>query len=226
MKFKLRVIQMKKLLISEIFTSIQGESNYAGKVFFFIRLAVCNLDCSYCDTKYAFDKEKASVLSINEIVEQAVRSGISLVEITGGEPLLQKNVLSLCDELIENGLSVLMETNGSLLISDINPKVTRIIDCKCPSSGESGKMNFDNFSYMSANDEVKFVLVNEEDYIYAKSVISRHKLTNITQKILFSPVLGKLEPKLLSKWMIRDKSSARLQLQLHKIIWPAIAKGV
>ena len=217
---------MKKLLISEIFTSIQGESNYTGKVFFFIRLAVCNLDCSYCDTKYAFDKEKASVLSINEIVEQAVRSGISLVEITGGEPLLQKNVLSLCDELIENGLTVLMETNGSLLISDINPKVTRIIDCKCPSSGESGKMNFDNFSYMSANDEVKFVLVNEEDYIYAKSVISRHKLANITQKILFSPVLGKLEPKLLSKWMIRDKSSARLQLQLHKIIWPAIAKGV
>ncbi len=217
---------MKKLLITEIFTSIQGESTYAGKTCFFIRLAECNLNCSYCDTKYAFDKEKANELSIDKIVELAVSAGINLVEITGGEPLLQKDVLFLCDELIKNGFTVLIETNGSLPISRLNPKVIKILDCKCPSSNESGKMNFDNFNHLSDSDEIKFVLANKEDYIYAKSIISKYKLTEITQKILYSPIPGKLAPQLLSKWMIKDKSIVTLQLQLHKIIWPGIEKGV
>ena len=193
---------------------------------FLYAFAGCNLNCSYCDTKYAFDNRNADKMDINEIVKQAVRSGIKLVEITGGEPLLQVNVLLLCNELIKNGLTVLMETNGSLSIADINPKVVKIIDCKCPSSGESDKMNIKNYSFMSSNDEIKFVLANNEDYIYAKSVISQNKLTKITQKILFSPIPGKLSPQLLSKWMIHDKSPAILQLQLHKIIWPGIEKGV
>ena len=217
---------MKKILISEIFTSIQGESTYAGRACFFIRLAGCNLNCSYCDTKYAFDKQNADEVSINEIVKLAVNSGIKLVEITGGEPLLQENVIFLCNELINNGLTVLMETNGSLSISKINPEVVKIIDCKCPSSGESNKMKLENFNLISPDDELKFVLANETDYIYAKSVINQHKLTKMTQKILFSPIPGKLEPQLLSKWMIRDKSPAILQLQLHKLIWPDIEKGV
>ncbi len=217
---------MKKLLISEIFTSIQGESTYAGRTCFFIRLAGCNLNCSYCDTKYAFDKEKADELSINEIIDQAIYSGVKLTEITGGEPLLQKNVLSLCDELIKNGFTVLMETNGSLPISGLNPKVIKILDCKCPSSGESNKMYFGNFNGLSREDEIKFVLADKEDYIFAKSIITQYKLTEITQQILFSPIPGKLEPKLLAKWMIENKSPAILQLQLHKIIWPDIEKGV
>ena len=217
---------MKKLLISEIFTSIQGESTYAGRTCFFIRLAGCNLNCSHCDTKYAFNRKNANKLSINEIVKQADHSAIQLVEITGGEPLLQDNVLPLCDELIKKGFTVLMETNGSLSITEINPKVVKIIDCKCPSSNESDKMYFENFSYMSSDDEVKFVLTNKDDYLYANSIIHKYNLLKITEKILFSPVTGKLDLQLLSEWMLRDKSPAILQVQLHKIIWPGIERGV
>jgi len=217
---------MNKLLISEIFTSIQGESTHAGKTCFFIRLAGCNLNCSYCDTKYSFDQETAEEISIDEIVKQAVNSEIKLIEVTGGEPLLQNGVSILCDELIKNDLTVLMETNGSLPISKLNHKVKKIIDCKCPTSGEADKMYFVNFGDLSQEDEVKFVLSDEKDYIYAKSIISKYKLTDITQKILFSPISGKLNPQLLSTWMIRDKSPAILQLQLHKIIWPGTERGV
>ena len=219
-------MKTENLLITEIFSSIQGESTFAGKVCFFIRLAGCNLNCSYCDTKYSFNKEGAQVFSIDQIYKEAVKSGIKLVEITGGEPLLQNGVYELTDKLIQNNFTVLIETNGSILINNLNPKAIKILDCKCPDSGESGKMDFNNFNILSNKDEIKFVLSSRKDYEYAKSIIKNYKLFSITRKILFSSVSNKLDPQLLAKWMVEDKSPATMQLQLHKIIWPGVEKGV
>jgi len=219
-------MKTETLQITELFTSIQGESTYIGHPCFFIRLAECNLNCSYCDTKYSFDKDSAEELTINKIVELAKISGVKLVEITGGEPLLQKNVLKLCTELINNKFKVLMETNGSLSISKIHPKVIKILDCKCPSSNESDKMLSSNYGILTSNDEIKFVLTDLKDYNYAKQVINNYNLFKITDKILFSPITTNLNPQLLAEWMIKDKIPAILQLQLHKIIWPGVDKGV
>ncbi len=219
-------MKSKELLITEIFSSIQGESTFAGKVCFFIRLAGCNLNCSYCDTKYSFNKENAQTFTIEQLYQEVVESGIKLVEITGGEPLLQDSVYELTNKLIQNNFTVLIETNGSILINNLNPKVIKILDCKCPDSNQSKKMNFKNFNFLSDNDEIKFVLSSRKDYEYAKTIINDHKLFSITEKILLSPVSDKLAPQLLAKWMIEDNSYATFQLQLHKIIWPGIEKGV
>lgn len=217
---------MKTLLVSEIFTSIQGESTYIGRPCFTIRLATCNLNCTYCDTRYALNAADAKEYDVEEIVSMAVASGVSLVEITGGEPLLQKNTYSLAKELVKNNFTVLLATNGSLPLSDIPRGVIKIVDCKCPSSGESEKMLFENFYLLKKQDEVKFIMCDEEDYKYAVNIISSFKLLKRTEKILFGPVIDKLPVKFLANWMIRDKIPAILQLQLHKIIWPGVERGV
>jgi 7-carboxy-7-deazaguanine synthase len=217
---------MNKLMISELFLSLQGESTYAGRPCYFIRLAGCNLDCSYCDTKYSISDIDSKEYEAEDLVKIAVGSGVKLVEITGGEPLLQKNVLLLSELLLKANFTVLMETNGSMPISDLPCDVIKIIDCKCPSSGMKNDMLFDNFDLLTKNDEVKFVMSNEEDYKYALDIIKSYSLNEKTEKILFSPIRERLSPDILAKWMIRDKTPAILQLQLQKIIWPDIDRGV
>jgi len=217
---------MKTLLVSETFTSIQGESTYIGRPCFIIRLATCNLNCTYCDTRYVLNAADAKECDIEEIVSTAVASGVHLVEITGGEPLLQKNTHLLAKQLIKNNFTVILETNGSLPISDIPRGVIKLINCKCPSSGESEKMLFENFYLLKQQDEVKFVICNEEDYKYAVNIVSSFKLLKKTEKILFSPIVDKLPASFLANWMIRDKIPVILQLQLHKIIWPGVERGV
>lgn len=212
-----------KFAIAELFSSIQGESSSAGKFCFFIRLAGCNLNCKWCDTKYA--AKTKYFLTIEEIVEKALKSGAKLVEITGGEPLLNPETPALCKELISKNFTVLLETNGSLPINKLPAKLKIILDCKCPSSGENFKMLFANFAKIKAKDEIKFVIADKNDYIYAKKIIKKYDLFTKTNHIFFSPVSGMLKPSLLAEWMLEDKSKATLALQLHKIIWGKNVKG-
>ncbi len=217
--------EMKTLLVSETFTSIQCESTYIGRPCFTIRLATCNLNCTYCDTRYALNAADAKECSVEELVSMAVVSGVSFVEIAGGEPLFQKNTCLLAKELHKNNFTVLLETNGSLSVSDVPRGVIKIIDCKCPSSGESEKMLFENFYLLKKEDEVKFIMRGEEDYKYSVNIITSFKLLKRTRKILFSPVIDKLPVKFLANWMIRDKIPAILQLPLHRIVWPGVERG-
>lgn len=214
------VIVNTKLIISELFFSIQGESSYAGYPCFFIRLAGCNLNCSYCDTKYAQSAKKGTVYFVDEIVNKVKKAEIPLVEITGGEPLLQEGVKELCQKLLDAGFKILMETNGSLSIASVPAKVIKILDCKSPSSGEADRMDFANFALLSKEDEIKFVISNKTDYNYSVEIIKKYKLNSIVDNILFSPDLSSSGiPAELAKWILEDKLNVRMQLQMHKIIW-------
>jgi len=206
-----------KLKISEIFISIQGESSWTGYPFFFIRTSGCNLNCSYCDTKYA--KKFGKFISIKDIVDKAILSKIKKILITGGEPLIQENIYLLIDMLLENNFEVFIETNGSILIDKLPRSVIKILDFKTPSSGECEKNNFKNIDFLQEKDEVKFVIGDFNDYNWAIEIVEKFKLYNILKNILFSPVSGKLDAKILGDWIINDKLNwARLQIQLHKII--------
>ncbi len=208
----------KTLNISETFLSIQGESSYTGFLCFFIRLNGCNLNCSYCDTKYANSIENSTIKTISEIIDEAISLNPPLVEITGGEPLCQQNTVFLCESLIENGFKVLLETNGSISIKNIPKNVIKILDCKTPSSGENSKNLYDNFNFLNQNDEVKFVISDFADYIYAIKIIDEFELYDKVKNILLSPIQTKIKAKQLAKWMMQDKVNARLQVQLHKVI--------
>ena len=215
------------LKIYETFASIQGESTRAGIPCFFIRLAQCNLRCSYCDTRRAQTLQNSREIGVEDLVEQAVRSGLGLVEITGGEPMLQEpGVCELAGRLICCGHTVMIETNGSCDLSSLPPEVIRIVDWKTPSSGESGKMFLPNFSSLRSIDEVKFVLSDESDYRFALEKIELHHLAEQTPNILFSPVYGALNGADLVQWMLRDHVKARLNLQIHKYIWDPNREGV
>lgn len=216
---------MKQLKIYEMFTSIQGESTHAGRLCFFIRLAGCNLRCSYCDTKKAQSPDAGREYSLTELLEKARGSGIRLVEITGGEPMLQNAVPELCSLLIENGFEVLMETNGSVDLSSVPAGVRRIIDWKTPSSGESSKMLDSNFRNLRPHDEVKFVIADRKDYEASMEVMERFGIPACAT-VLFAPVFGRIEPRTLVEWMIADRVPARLNLQLHKIVWSPETEGV
>ena len=203
-----------------MFTSLQGESSYAGKPCFFIRLAGCNLNCSYCDTEFAKTADDSQEYSIDNLLKSAESAGVNLVEITGGEPLLQDGVTELCRGLINAGYYVLIETNGSLRISQLPPEVIRIVDCKCPSSGEATAMEFANFADLTTSDEVKFVVANREDYDYARGVIEKYTLNLKIDNILLSPINSEqFSAAKLAEWILEDQLDVRLQLQLHKIIW-------
>ncbi|MEW6066882.1 MAG: radical SAM protein [Nitrospirota bacterium] len=204
--------------ICEIFTSIQGESSYAGLPCTFIRLTGCNLRCSYCDTKYAYTNGKN--LSEEEIINEIKHAGISLVEITGGEPLLQKEVFHLIKKLLDDDYKILIETNGSLSIRDIDKRAIIILDIKTPGSGMNEKMDFSNLERIKPKDEIKFVITNEADYKWARDLINKYKLTDKCH-LLLSPAYGVLLPENLAKWMIKDKIKARLNLQIHKYIFGA-----
>lgn len=213
------------LLVNEIFFSIQGESSYAGRPCAFVRLAGCNLRCSYCDTRYAYDGGSAQ--EIPDIERQVRSFGCRIVEVTGGEPLLQAEAPELIRTLLDHGYTVLMETNGSLDIGCIDERCSRIVDVKCPSSGESAKNRLENLAIVTPNDEVKFVIGDRADFDYAKGVISANlSCRNGLKPPLISPVFGRLNPKDLARWILEDQLDVRLQIQLHKVIWGANQRGV
>jgi 7-carboxy-7-deazaguanine synthase len=212
------------LTINEIFHSIQGESTHAGRPCVFVRLTACDLRCSWCDTPYAFTEgQKASV---DDVVAEVERMGCKLVEITGGEPLLQKDVYSLMERLVESGHTVMLETGGHLSIADVPAPVIRVVDVKCPGSGESEKNHWPNLDLLTKRDEVKFVIRDRGDYEFARDVVAKHTLVERAGAVLFSPVHGVLAPKDLAAWILADGLEVRLQLQAHKYIWGADVRGV
>lgn len=213
------------LIVNEIFYSIQGESTYAGWPCVFIRLTGCNLRCRYCDTTYAYDQGEDMALDF--LVAKVEDFSCNLVEVTGGEPLLQNETPSLISALIKNRHTVLLETNGSQDISTVDSKCIRIVDIKCPSSGMKQETYWKNLEYLTAQDQLKFVIANREDYVYAKTVLSnplvkRHKKLVVN----LSPVFNEIDLKELANWMLEDRLRARLHIQLHKYIWGENAKGV
>jgi 7-carboxy-7-deazaguanine synthase len=209
--------------VCEIFTSIQGESGYAGLPCTFVRLTGCNLRCTYCDTTYAY--EEGREMTIEEIVNEVSEAGVSLVEITGGEPLMSPETPALAEALLDKGFDVLVETNGSMDISVLPDRVHVIMDIKTPRSGMHESNRLDNITVLRHSDEVKFVLMDEEDYRWALDTIKEHKLEERC-RILLSPIYGELEPLLLAGWMLRDRVRARLNLQLHKYIFGPDERGV
>ena len=212
------------LTINEIFYSIQGESTRAGQPCVFVRLTACDLRCSWCDTPYAF--HEGSKRTLDEVVADVERYGCQLVEITGGEPLLQDDVYPLMRRLVDSGRTVLLETGGHRPIGGVPDEVIKIVDVKCPASGESDKNDWSNLDALSKHDEVKFVIQDRRDFEFAVDVVRRHALAGRCAAVLFSPVHGVLDPKTLSEWMLADSVPARLQVQLHKYIWPPSTRGV
>jgi len=212
------------LLVNEIFYSIQGESTYSGRPCTFIRLAGCNLRCSYCDTQYAY--EEGVRMEVTQIMHRVAAYKCPLIEITGGEPLLQNKTPLLISKLLENRYIVLMETNGSLDIRRVDERCIKIVDIKCPSSHESDKNDLGNLKRLHSKDQIKFVIGNHEDYIYAKSIISSHCPVFPGDRILFSPVYEKILPADLADWILKDDLNVRLHLQIHKYIWPGREKGI
>lgn len=209
--------------VNEIFKSIQGESTYAGLPCTFVRLTGCNLRCSYCDTTYAY--EEGEELTTEEVLARIQTLDCSLIEVTGGEPLLQKDVYALITKLLERGCQVLLETNGSLDISHVDPRAIRIMDIKCPDSGMSGRMDWKNLERLKENDEVKFVLSSRDDYQWAKAIVSQYDLGKKVV-VLLSPAFERLEARTLAKWILHDVLPVHLQLQLQKYIWPPGTRGV
>jgi 7-carboxy-7-deazaguanine synthase len=213
-----------RLQITEIFLSIQGESTHAGRPCAFVRLTGCNLRCRWCDTAYAF--EGGSPMTVAEIAGKVADLGCDLVEITGGEPLLQKGVHALIAALLESGRTVMIETSGASDVSALDPRVIKIMDLKCPGSGESARNLWSNLDRLGGSDEIKFVIADRTDYEWARGVIGAHRLAARVNAVLLSPVLGELEPATLAAWMLEDRLPARLQLQIHKHIWPPDRRGV
>jgi 7-carboxy-7-deazaguanine synthase len=212
------------LTINEIYCSIQGESTWVGLPCVFVRLTFCDLRCNYCDTAYAFYEGRKWTLP--EIIEKVVAYQCSLVEITGGEPLLQKNVLPLMTELCDRGLTVLIETSGAHDISQVDPRVHRIMDLKTPGSGECHRNRYENIARLTGRDEVKFVIGSREDYLWSKEQLEKFRLTEKCGTVLFSPIFGRIEPRQIVEWILEDKLRVRFQLQLHKFVWPPETKGV
>ena len=210
--------------VNEIFFSIQGESLYTGLPCVFVRLCGCNLRCSYCDTQYAY--EDGHFADVQDILLNVNEYNCRLVEITGGEPLLQDDTPLLIKTLLLEGYKVLLETNGSKDISKVDDRCIKIMDLKCPSSNEHKKMRMDNLMHLGANDQIKFVMADENDYTHAKNMLPLIPKTIPPDHILFSPVYHKLPAELLARWILTDKLEVRLQLQMHKIIWPEIDRGV
>ena len=212
------------ILVNEIFYSIQGESIYSGRPCIFVRLTGCNLRCTYCDTRYAY--EEGVEMEIAEITRRVAAYNCRLVEITGGEPLLQTETPLLIHRLLENGYEILMETNGSLDISEVDARCIKIVDIKCPSSDASEKNDLENLKRLNPKDQIKFVIGNRTDYVYAKKTIELNRPDFPEDHILFSPVSGKMPPADLAEWILEDNLNVRLHIQIHKIIWPDREKGV
>lgn len=209
--------------VCEIFASIQGESTYAGIPCVFVRLTGCNLRCSYCDTRYAYDE--GLEMTEDDIVARVTGYGLEVVEITGGEPFVQESVPSLISRLIDQGLKILVETNGSLSIANADPRATIIMDVKTPGSGMSENLLMENFEHLKRSDEVKFVITGRSDYEWAKDFAAALGLSKKCS-VLFSPLYGIIPPAYLAEWIVQDKLPVRLNLQLHKYIYHPDQRGV
>jgi 7-carboxy-7-deazaguanine synthase len=212
------------LTVNEIFHSIQGESTHTGLPCVFVRLTACDLRCSWCDTPYAFHEGRK--MSVDDVLSAVGAYECPVVEITGGEPLLQPDVYPLMQQLLERGHTVLLETGGHRSIENVPADVIRIVDVKCPASGESEKNDWSNVDRLTPADEVKFVIQDRGDYEFAKDVIARYRLVTRCGTVLMSPVHGLLAPRDLAEWILADRLPVRLQLQAHKYIWSADARGV
>jgi 7-carboxy-7-deazaguanine synthase len=209
--------------ITEIFYSIQGESSFIGMPCVFIRTTGCNLRCIWCDTTYSF--YGGEEISLDEIMKKVEGYGCKLVEITGGEPMLQKEIYQLCDRLLAANYTVLMETGGSIDLSKLDPRVIKIMDLKCPGSGEAHRNFWPNLEILQPHDQIKFVIKDRADYEWALKVVRRHRLDKRFH-VLFSPVFGEMDLRELAEWMLADHVKARLQIQLHKFIWEPDTRGV
>jgi 7-carboxy-7-deazaguanine synthase len=212
------------LTIHEIYASIQGESSFAGLPCTFVRTTGCNLRCSWCDTPQAF--HGGSKLTRAQVLERALAFETPLVELTGGEPLLQAGVLPLMRELCDAGKTVLLETSGERDISGVDPRVHRIVDLKAPGSGESERVRWQNLEQLRARDELKIVLRDRADYDWARDVLRREGLAERVREVLLSPVHGVLDPRELVRWVLADKLPVRVNLQLHKYVWGPEQQGV
>ena len=212
------------LTINEIYASIQGESTFAGQPCTFVRLTACDLRCSWCDTVYAFTEGHKQ--AIDDIVAEVRRLGVPLVELTGGEPLLQKNVIPLMQRLLAEGHTVLLETGGHVPIAHVPAGVHRIVDVKCPGSGESARMHWPNLDMLTRDDEVKFVIADRADFDYARDVVVKYALPSRCAAVHFSPAWGLVAPADLAAWILEARLPVRLQLQQHKYIWGATTRRV
>ncbi|MGE0460521.1 MAG: radical SAM protein [Vicinamibacterales bacterium] len=212
------------LTINEIFHSIQGESTHAGEPCVFVRLTACDLRCRWCDTPYAFHEGRK--MSVDDVVQAVEDQGCSLVEITGGEPLLQADVVPLMERLLAAGKTVMIETGGHRSIAGVPEGVIRVMDIKCPGSGEAEKNDWSNLALLTSRDEVKFVIADRTDYEFARDVVTRQRLAERCGAVLFSPVHGELHPRQLAEWVLADRLPVRVQLQLHKYIWDPRTRGV
>ncbi len=209
--------------ITEIFYSIQGESSFIGRPCVFIRTTGCNLRCVWCDTAYSF--YGGEEISLDDIMKKVESYGCQLVEITGGEPMLQKEIYELCDRLLAADHTALIETGGSLDLSKLDPRVIKIVDLKCPGSGEVERNYWPNLEILQPHDQIKFVIKDRRDYEWALAVIRKHRLDERFH-LLLSPVFGEMELRPLAEWMLADRVKAQLQVQLHKFIWPPEMRGV
>lgn len=212
------------LTIHEIYASVQGESTFAGLPCTFVRLTACDLRCTWCDTPQAFTG--GTKMTLAEIHRRVEALGVPLVEVTGGEPLLQPNVFPLMKELCDRGHGVLLETGGHRDIGPVDPRVMRIMDLKCPGSGMCARNRWENIPLLTPNDEVKCVLASREDYEWARDRVLEHGLADRVRAVLFSPVFGRVEPKDIVAWILEDRLPVRFQIQMHKVIWDPKATGV
>jgi 7-carboxy-7-deazaguanine synthase len=212
------------LVIHEIYASIQGESSFAGLACTFVRTTGCNLRCSWCDTPQAFYGGERR--SRGDVLALALATGTPLVEVTGGEPLLQPGVIPLLSELCDAGRTVLLETSGEADIASVDPRVHKIMDIKAPASGESHRNRWSNLAHIGPGDEIKFVLATRADYEFMRDVLRERRLSDRTGNLLVSTVFGALPTRDVVSWVLADKLPVRVQLQLHKYIWPPDATGV
>ena len=212
------------LTVNEIFHSIQGESSYAGQPCVFVRLTACDLRCTWCDTPYAFYEGRK--MSVDDVIADVESRGCNLVEVTGGEPLLQPDVYPLMQRLVDSGKTVLIETGGHRSIARVPEGVVRIMDVKCPGSGESTRNDWSNLPLLTNRDEVKFVIADRLDYEFAREVVAREGLIERCGAVLLSPVHGVLDPRQLAEWVLADRLTVRVQLQVHKYIWSPETRGV
>lgn len=213
----------ERLRLVEIYASVQGESSFVGLPCVFVRLAGCNLRCTWCDSTYTFTG--GTYTSIDEVVARTLAFGIPRVELTGGEPLVQRQAIPLLRRLVDAGLTVLLETSGSRDIAPVPPEVHVIMDLKPPDSGEARANLWSNVPLLRPKDEVKFVIASRGDYEWSRDVVRTHALT-ARCPVLFSPATGLVEPKALVEWILADGLDVRFQLQLHKVVWPPDERGV
>ena len=211
------------LKINEIYYSVQGESTHAGRPCIFIRLTYCNLRCTYCDTEYAFYEGKD--MEISEIMNEIQQWDCNLVEVTGGEPLFQEECIDLLNDLVNSSYEIMLETGGSLSISDVPKEVIKIVDFKCPTSGMVKKNLWSIVDHFQPHDEVKFVIGNREDFDWAKNRIEEYSLDKICT-LLFSPTFGEIDPQQIVEWILAENLPVRIQMQMHKMIWSPEEKGV